>query len=175
MATSIKCELEGVDAVNAALSRVQPNLRDATVPVIKQVAAEIAAGAKDRLRTDTPENLFRRTGGKVGRPAGNRKPRRRGIYQPTYKVQQKGPYWFRVTTGAGRAAKGQMLAEFMRNAKSGQGRALTGALDNLYGRSGGAGNGRVLWAVADELAPGAVQMVQQAVREAAGKIQSEMR
>ena len=170
----VRVELSGVDAVNAALRKVQPHLREHTVPVMRQLAAEIAAGAKERLRIDSPSNLFRRTGGKVGRPAGNRRPRRRGTYNATYLVEQPGAYMFRVRTGSGKAAKPQALAEFARNPMTGQGRGLVNALDAVYGRSGGSGNGRVLWAVADEVTAGAAAWIQEAVDAAAAQTQSEM-
>ena len=170
----LEVELDGVDAVNAALSKVQPHLREATVPVMESIAREIAAGAEGRLDRGHPSNLFRRTGGRAGRPANGRRARRHGVLPGSYRVHQAGPYMFRVRSMSGASGKAQALSEWARLAVTGQGAALVRALDSVYGRAGGSGNGRVLWAVADEVAAGAPARVQAAVDAAAAKIQSDM-
>ena len=167
-------ELDGLDAVNAALRKVQPHLRDATVPVMAELAEQIARGAKARLQLDHPGNLFRRTGGRVGRPAAGSRARRHGTYSGDYVVEKGGSYLFRVHSLGGRVGKSQALAEWARLAVTGQGAGLVRALDSVYGRSGGSGNGRVLWAAADEVSAGAAARIQQAVDEAAARIESDM-
>lgn len=171
---SWEVELDGIDAVNAALRKVQPHLREATVPVMQELADEIAAGAKHRLNIDHPGNLFKRPGGHVGRPASGSRPRRHGTYAGDYIVEKGGAYLFRVHSLGGKAGRAQALTEWARLAVTGQGAALVRALDSVYGRSGGSGNGRVLWAAADDIGAGAAQRIQAAVDEAAAAIQSDM-
>lgn len=170
----LEVELDGIDAVNAALRKVQPHLRDATVPVMQELAEEIASGAKSRLNIDHPHNLFSRPGGKVGRPPAGSRPRRHGKYPGDYIVERGGGYMFKVHSLGGKAGRAQALTEWARLAVTGQGAGLVRALDSVYGRAGGSGNGRVLWAAADDVSAGAVQRIQAAVDEAAAKVQNDM-
>lgn len=167
--------LDGIDAVNAALRKVQPHLRDATVPVMYDIAYEIAEDAKRRLNINHPHNVFRiNTRGRVGRPPAGAKVYGRGTYSGDYEVQKVGQYMYCVHSMGGKEGRAQALTEWARLAVTGQGAALVRALDGVYGRAGGSGNGRVLWAAADDIGAGAAQRIQAAVDEAAAAIQSDM-
>lgn len=160
---SMVLELTGWERVTEALTKAQPHLRDATVPVMEELVVEIRDGARARLKPDHPRNLFRVKGSKKGSS---------GLY-PTrawsYRAYKKGPYLFGVQGVMGAAGRKQVLAEFAEYAITPQGAALARALDSIYGPPG-----RVLWHEADRIAPTALGRIREAVDKAAKEIEKDM-
>lgn len=153
----MEVKMDGMDRVGAALRDVQPELRHATAPVIKQAAADIAEGAASRASVLSPSGLWRGKGGKA--------------LTPRYSVKEKGPYYYKVQTPGTPAGRAEAVSEFARRAVTPQGAAMVRALDAAYGGTGG---GRILWSAGDELADGIRDRIRDAVDKAAKGIEQEM-
>ena len=152
-------EVDGLDRVNAALRRVQPNLRDATIPVMENAAREIAAGAQVRV-TGHPSGLWKSDSGRS--------------LTPSYRTARKGTYLFKVKTPGTQAGRAEAMSEFARLAVTKTGAAMVRALTASYGRPGGSGGGRILWAEADEVSEGLMAQIESAVARAAERTEGEM-
>lgn len=155
----VSTNLNGIDAVSAALRGAQPEVRKATVPVMEMAATSIAARARSSADPSSPRGLW-----SAGR--GRR-------LSPKYGVKRRGPYWFRVETPGGAAGKAETMAEFARLAVTPQGAALVRALDSKYGRHGGSGGGRILWQSADDMSADILSSLESAVAAAAVEIESQ--
>ena len=159
MESTYDIDIDGTDRVYAALRDVQPALREKTVPVMEKWAKQIAEGARGRA-VPHPSGLWSRGRGQS--------------LSPDYRERKRGGYLFTVETPGTAAGKAEAMSEFSRLAVTAQGAAMVRALDAAYGRGGGAGGGRILWAEYDDDEDALIADINEAVDEAAGKIDKEM-
>lgn len=154
MTELMSVRLEGTSAVLAALSNAQPALKDATMPVLRDIAREVATGARQRVDVSHPHNLWRGRGGRR--------------LSPRYTVRQPGTYWLQVTIPGGEAGRSEAVAEFANLSRCASGAALVRSLDSAYGAPG-----RILWSTWDRMDASTDARISAAVDRAAAVIETE--
>lgn len=154
MVCKVELELEGLEQASSVFNNLQPELKRATAPVIKEMAERVAKQAKANVNTGHPHNLFRKPG------TGRR-------LSPSYRVKKKGKFWWIVQTPGTAAGRSEAMAEFMARGFTPQGAALVRALNSVYGREGGSGGGRILYKTRDDLEQELMQQFTDAVNKAA--------
>lgn len=144
-------DLIGIDATTAALLKAQPVLAAETLPVLRELAQDVktrATSAVDRH----PSGLWR------GAPGAS------------YRVRKKGYFWYQVLSPSNAAGRAEAMSEFAKRGWTPQGAALVRGLDSVYGARHG---GRILWKTYDDMQAELVARFEQAVNEAAAKIEKE--
>lgn len=154
MGCNMDMQLDGLEQASNVFNHLQPELKRATAPVIKEMAERVAKQAKANVNTGHPHNLFRKPG------TGRR-------LSPSYRVKKKGEFWWIVQTPGTAAGRSEAMAEFMARGFTPQGAALVRALNSVYGREGGSGGGRILYKTRDDLEAELTQQFTDAVNKAA--------
>lgn len=158
---SMNFKLEGSYAVLHGLGKLQPEVKEKTLPEIRRIADDVRKSAKSKIQLEHPHNLWRES------PGGGR-------LTPAYSITHPGTYWIRIQTPGTQAGKAEAMAEFMARSIHPQGGALIDRLNSVYGRSGGSGNGRILWAARDEMDEEITRRVEDAIAKATAEVQKEV-
>lgn len=156
----INLQLSDLEAVLLAFDRAQSDVKQATAPVLQEMADKLRERAISSV-IPHPSGLF--VTGKT----------RRQI-KPNYRAKQAGDFWWVVETPGGAPGKAEAIAEFAAQSLTPQGAAMVRALTSAYGRAGGSGGGRILYKSNDELESEFTRMLEAALEKAEAMIERKL-
>lgn len=152
-------EIGGLNGTLTALRDAQPQLKKATMPVMRKMAQRVKAEAGARV-TPHPSGLWRvpqYNGGET-------------LFSSSYYMSKRGDFWYQVHNGTGWEGRAKQIIEFARRPHSTSGQNLIRGINQHYPRPSG---GRILWAAYDDLQAELIEQFEQAVNEAAAAIEKE--